>query len=182
MTERRDANKNILEEVQSSAEDYPFDTIFIPFAQSLPHSLFFGGLARDADPGTSTIGTWRVFLDLTKLNTFGGYVVACVGKIKHAPEGGVWVRLRDLKEGKIRRVRGRERELVNRGNDTRVGDGPFEVARGLAADYARGGGGMAWVREGAFIVVAAGREQLCDAEIALGRGCQQVVFRVLETG
>lgn len=38
---------------------------------------------------------------------------------------------------------------------------------------------MAGVRERALVAVAAGWEELCDTEIALWGGRQEVVFRVL---
>lgn len=104
--------------------------------------------------------------------------MAGVGKIKEAPEGGVWIWFRNLKEGEVGGVRGGEGELVDWGDDAGVGDGPFEVAGGFATDYAGsggGGGGVARVRGGRFcalgeVVGSAWGEEFCDTEVALGRG------------
>lgn len=72
--------------------------------------------------------------------------MAGVGKVEHAPESGVGVGLGDLEEGEVWGVWGREGELVDGRDDTGVCYGPFEVARGFAADDAgRGGGGMAGI-------------------------------------
>jgi len=62
--------------------------------------------------------------------------MAGVGEIKHTPEGCIGIGLGDLEEGKIWRVWGGERKLVDGRDDACVGYGPFEVAGSLAADDA----------------------------------------------
>jgi hypothetical protein len=90
--------------------------------------------------------------------------VAGVRVVEHSPEIGVWVRLRDLIERRIVLVD----DLVDRASDSGVLDGPFELSRSLAADGAtRSGGAVTRVGSsagGGF----GGREELGDAEIALG--------------
>ena len=62
--------------------------------------------------------------------------MASVGKVEHAPECGIRIRLGDLEKGKVSRVRRWKCELVDGRDYASVGDGPFEVAGGLAADNA----------------------------------------------
>jgi hypothetical protein len=64
--------------------------------------------------------------------------MAGIGKVKHAPESGVWVRLGNLEKWEVGRVGRWKSELVDGRDNTGVGNGPFEVARGLAA-YHTGG-------------------------------------------
>ena len=138
----------------------------------MPNRLLLWSLAGDADSSTTTIGSWRVLLDLAKLDALGGYIVAGIGEIEHAPEDGVGVGLGYLEEREIRGVRRGEGELVDGGDDAGVGYGPFEVPGGFAADDSRGGGGTAVARiaHGTLgaAAVAAGWEELSDAEVALG--------------
>lgn len=129
----------VVEEVQSCAKHDPFDAVLVALAESLPYGLLFWCLARDANPGTASIGTWWVLLDLAEFDAFRGYIVASVGKVEHAPECSIGVWLRDLKERQIRGIGGRKRELVDRRDDSGVGDGPLEIPGGFAANYARGG-------------------------------------------
>jgi len=91
-----------------------------------------------------------------------------------------------LEKWKVRRVGGWKRKLVNGGNYTGIGDRPFEVARGLATYDAgrtaaraampriRGGGGLDCG------VISARGKKLGDAKVALGRGSQKVVLRILQ--
>jgi hypothetical protein len=78
-------------------------------------------------------------------------------------------------------------ELVNGGNYTSIGDGPFKIARGLAAyDAGRGAtmtSTMTRIRGSALGcgIISARGEKLGNAEIALGRGCQQVILGILRT-
>lgn len=149
----------VLEKVQCCAENDPFHTVLVSLSQGLPHSLLLRCFASDADPCATAIGTRRVLLYLSKLNAFRGDVVSSIGKVEQAPECSVWVWLGDLEEREIGRIGGWKGELVYRGNDTRVCDGPFEIPRGLASDDARGrGAGVARVRCGCFALVLAGRE------------------------
>lgn len=113
--------------------------------------------------------------------------MAGIGEVEHAPESSIRVRLGDLKEGEVWGVWGRKRELVDGGDDACVRDGPFEVARGFAADDACAGRGVRvpWVRRCGLardIRVWAGREELGNAEVALGRRCQEVVLGILCDG
>jgi len=126
----------VVEKIKCGAEDYPLDTIFVAFSQCLPYRLLLGGLSRDRDSRATATRTRGVLLDLAKFDTLGGNEVARVGKVEHAPERGVRVGFGDLEEGEIGGVWGGQGELVDRGHDARVGDGPFEIARCLATDYA----------------------------------------------
>jgi hypothetical protein len=58
--------------------------------------------------------------------------MACVGEVKHAPKGGVWVWLGNLEKWKVWRIGRWKREFVDGGNYTGIGDIPLKVARGLA--------------------------------------------------
>lgn len=60
-----------------------------------------------------------------------------VGKIEHTPECSVGIWFTDLKERKIRRVGRWEGEFVDGGDDTCIGDGPFEIPGSFTANYAR---------------------------------------------
>lgn len=116
---------------------------------------------------------------LSKLDAFGGYIMACIGKVEHAPECSVGVWLGYLKEREIRRIGGWKGKFVNRRNDTRVRDRPFEIPGCLAANDARGRvTGMAWIGSGSFALVLTGREEFSNTEVALGRGGQEIVLGV----
>lgn len=108
-----------------------------------------------------------------------------VHKVEQAPVGRERVGLADLEERLVvaRLVRVGERELVDGVLDARVGDGPAQVASGLAADdgvgrggvgggVGRGGGGAA----GTF--AAGGRKELGDAEVTGVGWCEEVVLGV----
>ena len=85
-----------------------------------------------------------------------------------------------MEEGEIRGIWRREGKLVYRRNNTSVGDGPLEIAGGLAANDTCGrGGGVARIRSGRLAMVLARREQLGDTEVTLGGGGQEVVLGVL---
>lgn len=156
---RWDEWENLLEKVEGCAEDDPFDTVLVALSQGLPYRLFFQCLASDADPRSSAVGTRRVLLYLSKFDTLGGNIMPSISKVEHAPECSVWVRLGDLEEREIWRVGRWEGQLVYRGNDARIRDGPFEVPGGLASDDARGRvAGVARVRCGCFALVLARRE------------------------
>ena len=64
--------------------------------------------------------------------------MARIGKVKHAPKGGIWIWLGNLEKWKIWRIGRWKGELVYGRNYTGVGDGPFEVARGFAAHDSSG--------------------------------------------
>jgi hypothetical protein len=68
--------------------------------------------------------------------------MASISKVKHAPESGVWVGLGNLEKREIWRVGRWKSELVDGGNYTGIGNGPFEVTRGLTAYDAGGGATM----------------------------------------
>lgn len=96
---------------------------------------------------------------LSELDALGGYIMACIGKVEHAPECSVWVWLGYLKEREIRRIGGWKGEFVYGRNDTRVRDRPFEISGCLAANDARGRvTGMAWVGSGGFALALTGGE------------------------
>lgn len=123
-------NDLVVEEVESCAQDHPFDTVFVALAKSLPHCLFFGGFPSDADPRPPTscsVGRRGILLDLPEFNPLRGDIVSRIGEIEHTPEGSIWVRLRNLKQGKVCGVRRGQREFVNRGKDACIRDGPLEV-------------------------------------------------------
>jgi hypothetical protein len=117
----------LLKKIQGSAQHYPFDTILVSFTQRLPHRLLLRRFSSDADPCSASIRTRWVFLDLPEFNTFWGYIVARICKIKHAPECGIRVWLRYLEEREIGGIWRGKRQLVDGGDDARIGDGPFEV-------------------------------------------------------
>ena len=138
---RRDA----LEKIQRSTQDDPFDTVLVALSQCLPDRFLLGSFAGDADPRAASIWTGRVLLDLSKLDALWRDVVAGVGEVEHAPERGVRVGFGDLEEREVGGVGGGEGEFVDGREDTGVGDGPFEVAGGFAADDPGRGGRMAWI-------------------------------------
>ena len=83
----------VLKEVQCCAQDDPLYTVLVTFAKRLPYRLLLCGLASDADASATTVRAWRVLLDLAELNALGRDVMAGVGKVEHAPELRVRVRL-----------------------------------------------------------------------------------------
>ena len=133
---RRDA----LEKIQRSTQDDPFDTVLVALSQCLPDRFLLGSFAGDADPRAASIGTGRVLLDLAKFDTLWWDVVPGVGEVEHAPESGIRIWLGDLEKWEVSGIRGRESKLVDGREDTSVGYGPFEIARRLTADDARGRG------------------------------------------
>jgi hypothetical protein len=116
---------NALEKVEGGTQHDPLYAVLVAFSQGLPYGLFLGGPAGDADSSATATRPWGVLLDLAKFDALGGYIVAGVGKVEHAPEGGVGVRFRDLEERQIGGVRGGEGEFVDGGDDACVRDGPF---------------------------------------------------------
>lgn len=118
-------NYFVVEEVERGAKDNPLDTIFISFAKSLPYSLFFWSLASDTDSSASTPRTWRILLNLAKLDPLRGDVMTGISKIKHAPKCSIRIRLGYLKQWKVGGIGGRQREFIDGGYHTRVGNGPF---------------------------------------------------------
>lgn len=176
-----------LEEIESCAEDDPFDTVLVTLAEGLPDRLLLWRLSRDGDPCATAVRTGRVLLYLSEFDALWRDVVAGIGKVEHAPESSVRVRFGDLEEGEVWRVWGRERELVDGRDDACVRDGPFEVARGFAADDSCAGRRVrvTWVGRCGLardIGVWARREELGDAEVALGRGRQKIVLGILCSG
>jgi len=82
----------VVEKIESSTENNPFNAIFVSFTQGLPYSLFLRSFACAADSGAAAVGSRWVLLDLAELNALGRDIMASICKVKHAPEGGVWVR------------------------------------------------------------------------------------------
>jgi hypothetical protein len=109
--------------------------------------------------------------------------MASVGKVKHAPKNSVWIWLRNLEKWKVGRIRGWKREFVNGGNYTSIGDRPFKVARGLATYDTRRTAAMSRIRGGGLDcgIIGTWGEKLGNAKVALGRGRQKVVLRILQT-
>jgi hypothetical protein len=62
--------------------------------------------------------------------------MASVGKVEHAPESSIGIGLGDLEKREVWRVGGRKSEFVDGRDYTSIGNGPFEVARGLATNNA----------------------------------------------
>lgn len=91
--------RNILKKIERSAQDNPFYTIFVPFAECLPDGFLLGRLARDGDTRATAAGAWRVLLNLAKLDSFWRNHMARIGEIEHAPEIRVRIGLRDLEKG-----------------------------------------------------------------------------------
>ncbi len=58
--------------------------------------------------------------------------MASIGEIEHAPECSIGIRLGDLEEREVWRVRGGKGEFVDGGDYASIGNGPFEISRGLA--------------------------------------------------
>lgn len=112
---RREGEKynSILEKVQCSAEDYPFDTVLVSLSQGLPHRFFLGSFSGDANSSSAAIRAWRVLLYLSKFNALGRYIMTSIGEVEHAPESCVRVRFRNLEEGEIGGVRRWKGELVD---------------------------------------------------------------------
>lgn len=107
--------------------------------------------------------------------------MACVCKVKHAPKDGVWIWLGNLEKWKVCRIGGWKRKLVNGGNYTGIGDRPFKVARGLATYDAGRTAAMPRVRCGGLDrVISARGEKLGNAKVALRRGSQKVILRILQ--
>jgi len=89
--------------------------------------------------------------------------VSRIGKIEHAPERSIWVRLGDLKQRKIWGIRRGKGELVNGCEDTGVGDGPFEVSGCFTSNDSGTSTRMTWIRSRGFPGAgAAGREELSN--------------------
>lgn len=131
------SDRDLLKQVESCAQDYPFDTILVAFAKGLPYGLFFGGFSSDTDPSSAAscpICRSRILLDLSKFNPLRWDIVSRVGKIEHTPKPSIWVRLGNLKQGKIWGVRRGQRESIDRRKDTGVVDGPLEVSRCFATN------------------------------------------------
>ncbi|KAI3487550.1 hypothetical protein L1887_48441 [Cichorium endivia] len=166
----------VVEHVERCAEHDPLDHVLVALAERLPHGLFLGRLSCDGHTrSTATTASCRgVLLDLAKLDALWWDEMAGVGKVEHGPPGCVRVGFRDLEERLF--VSGRvwigEREFVYGRVDARVGDGPFEVARCLAAHrLVRMAVGVAAVGGAAAGTArAGGRHHLGDAEVALRRG------------
>ena len=130
-------DQNLLKQVESCAQDYPFNAILIAFAKSLPHRLLFGGFPSDTDPGSpasrSICRRW-ILLDLSKFNPLGWDVVSRISEIEHTPKRRIGVGFGYLEQGKIWRIRRRQGEFVDRRKDTSISDGPLEVSGCFAAD------------------------------------------------
>lgn len=67
-------------------------------------------------------------MDLAKLDTLRGDVVSGVCEVEHTPERSVRIGFGYLEEREIRGVWRRQGQLVDRGENTGIGDGPFQVA------------------------------------------------------
>ena len=111
--------------------------------------------------------------------------MASIGKVKHTPKSGIWVWLGDLEKWKVWRIGRWKGELVYGRDYASIGDRPFEVARRFAAYNARRSTTRPMPRvRGRCLgcgIIGARWEQLGNAKVALGRGCQQVVLRILRT-
>jgi hypothetical protein len=110
--------------------------------------------------------------------------VTSIGKVKHAPKGGIWIRLGNLEKRKVCRIGRWKGKLVYGGDYAGIGDRPFKVARGFAAYDTRRGAARSMPRVRGSRALGCGIigtwwEQLGDTEVTLGRGCQQVVLRIL---
>jgi hypothetical protein len=132
---RRSGTGDSLQQIERGTEDNPFDTILITLSKGLPNGLFLGRLPRDTDSGTTTALS-RILLYLSEFNPFRGDQMTGICEIKHAPMGCVEIWFRDLEEREIGGVWRGESESVDRGDDSSVGDCPFETARGFTANYA----------------------------------------------
>jgi hypothetical protein len=90
-----------------------------------------------------------------------------------------------LEKWKVWRIGRWKGELVYRRDYAGIGDRPLQVARGFAAYDARRGAArsMPRVRGGGLgcRIIGARWEKLGNAEVALGRGRQQVVLCILRT-
>lgn len=128
---------NVLQEIEGSTENNPFDAIFVTLTEGLPDGLFFGSLSSDTYP-CATAGAIRaggILLDLAKFDTLWWDVMASISKVEHGPEGSIGIGLGNLEERKIRRIRRRKGELVDGRNNPGIGYGPLEVTRGLTPDH-----------------------------------------------
>lgn len=106
---------------------------------------------------------------LSEFDALGGYIVASIGEVKHAPEGGIGVWFRDLEEREVGGIWRREGKLVYRRDNTGVSDRPLEIAGSLAANETGGrGGGVAWIGSRGLAGILTRGEELGDAEVALG--------------
>ena len=131
------SSRGLLKEVESCAQDYPFHAILVAFAKSLPHGLFFRTFSGDTDPGSAascSICRWRILLYLSEFNPLRWDIVSRIGKIEHSPKRSIWVRLGNLKQGKIWGVRRGQGKFIERFKYTAVGDGPLEVPGCFAAN------------------------------------------------
>ena len=164
--------RNELEEIESCTKDDPFNAIFVTLPKSLPNSLFFWWFPCDTDASASSVCTRRILLYFAEFNTFRWYIMASIGKVKHAPESGIWIWFWYLEKGKIGRIWWWEWKFIDRRNNTSVSDGPFEVTRGFAADdpWGRSGGMTGIWSRSLSRFLRTRRKELCNTEIALGRG------------
>ncbi len=137
---------HVLEKIQCCTQDNPLYTVFVALTERLPNRLLLCGLASDTDTSAASVRAWRVLLDLAEFDTLRRDVMPSIREVEHAPELGIWVGLGYLKQRQIPRVWRGKRKLVDGCEDTGVGNSPFQVARGFAADnLGRGGGCMSRV-------------------------------------
>lgn len=129
---------HVLEKVQCCTQDNPFYAVFVALTERLPNRLLLCSFSSDADACAASVGAWRVLLDLAEFDALRWDVVPSIGEVEHAPKLRVWVGLGYLKQRKIAGVWRGKRKLVDGCEDTGVGNGPFQVTRGLAADNLRG--------------------------------------------
>ena len=125
---------HVLEKVQCCTQDNPFYAVLVALTQRLPDRLLLCGLASDADACPASVGAWRVLLDLAEFDTFRRDVMPSISEVEHAPELRVGIGLGYLEQRKIPGVWRGERKFVDRREDTGVGNSPFQVSGGLAAD------------------------------------------------
>ena len=94
------SDRDLLKEVESCAQDYPFDTVLVAFAKSLPYGLFFRSFSGNTNPGSATscsIGRGRILLNLSEFNPLRWDIVSRIGEIEHTPKRSIWVGLGNLK-------------------------------------------------------------------------------------
>lgn len=166
----------VVEHVEGSAEDDPFDHVLVTLAERLPDCFLLWGFSCNGDTGTASTSAscCCIFLDLAKLDTLWWDEVTGVSEVEHGPPGCVGVGFRDLEERLLVAwcVWIWQGEFVDGGVDARVGDGPLEIARGFAANRLVAMTVRVTALGGTGGTSGAGRgHHLCNTKVALrGRG------------
>lgn len=112
--------------------------------------------------------------------------MTCVREVEQGPVRGHWVGLRDLEQRLFvtRSIWVRQRELVDGRIDARVGNGPLEIPRCLAAhrSVTIGVARVAWIRGARSWAAWSTRtwrwDHLGYAQVTLGRRSQEVSLLV----